>query len=197
VSQNAKQTTEQPQKSTRAFWDSCVGIGVCIFGIGFVIMLLADEISLRQSLTEANTGSVESVIHGGHRRTRNLLISHYVNGDRHTGRLSGIARGGWFIRAGAQIEIFYDPANPSQIRTNDIGVDSLAIWIVLIVLIPTAIIALISRIRNPHEEEAAEAPILTEEELEQDRKYRLRYTVKVGLAGFIIAMLSFLFLGAP
>jgi len=109
----------------------------------------------------------------------------------------GIARGGLFIRTGAQIEIFYDPANPSQFRAKNIGGELVVTLIVLIVFAPIVMIDMISKIKNPREEEAEEAPILTEEALEQDRKYRLRYTVKVGLAGFIIAMLSFLFLGAP
>jgi len=194
VSQNARQTTEQPQKSTASFWDSpYVGIVFCIFVIACVVIYIGYDISLRQRLTEANTGTVVRV----EMRAGNMLITHHVNDERYTGWLLGIPRGRLFVWEGAQIQIFYDPANPSQIRTNDISVGNLASWIVLIVLAPIVMIDMISKIKKPREEEAEEAPILTEEALEQDRKYRLRYTVKVGLAGFIIAMLSFLFLGAP
>ena len=125
VSQDAGQTsTLTKKKDTSSKIASSIALfkaigGLCLFVVCLAIIILANEIFLRLTLTEANTGTVvyASVSVSGN-ESLNVHVAHYVNGERYSGRLRGIARGSWDDRRGTQVRIFYNPADPRQIRTN-------------------------------------------------------------------------------
>jgi len=69
-------------------------------------------------MTEETEGVVARVIHG---RGRTLYITHSVDGEQYTSRLSN-----FFARInrerereGERVRIFYDPNNPARIRTDN------------------------------------------------------------------------------
>jgi len=131
VSQNTKQTSALAKnKDTKIFI-----VGFCIFAICFIIIIFVNEISIRRTLTEANTGRVVHVGVGMNNRG-SVQVTHYVNGERYTGWLRGM-RSSSGAREGMQFSIFYDPADPRRIRAATMGTADLfyAIWIVILVLL--------------------------------------------------------------
>jgi len=86
-----------------------------IFIICFTIVNIIYEIYLQRVMVVETTGVVTRTIIG--RLTDTAFAVHYVNGEWHEGRL----RNNWTVNmmAGQQIRIYYDSANPSQMRTDN------------------------------------------------------------------------------
>ena len=81
-----------------------------------------------------------------------VQVTHYVNGERYTGQLRGIALGGSDAGRGMSIRIFYNPSDPRQIRTTDISATDLVLWGAFVVLSLLFSIALISKAKEKWEE---------------------------------------------
>ena len=157
ISQNARQASTLTKKkdapSKLAFYLAlfkAIG-GLCIFVVGFTVVILANEIFLRLRLTEANTGVVTYRSLSARDEGR-VYVTHYVNDERYTGRLRGIARGGSDARRGAQIRIFYNRADPRQIRTNVMSIHTIIIIVVCVIFAPIFLATEISRIKKEWEE---------------------------------------------
>jgi len=131
VSQNTRQTSALAKKKNTS--SKITIVGLCIFFVCFAIITLADEIFIRRTLTEANTGRIAHVGVGMNNRG-SVQVTHYVNGERYTGQLRGLARSGF--RKGMQISIFYDPLNPHRIRATAMGTADFPLVILFVLLFP-------------------------------------------------------------
>jgi len=91
-----------------------LSIGIICFIIlaSRIIVFVAQEHSFRQSMTEETEGVVTQVIGGVH-------ITHSVNGEQYTSRLSNFFAERSNRREGERVRIFYDPNNPARIRTDN------------------------------------------------------------------------------
>jgi len=123
----------------------------CIFFVVLAAVLFADEIFIRLRATEANTGIVVHRGGGGPHGGGAAWVAHYVNGVRYTGRLRGFD-GSDAIRWMEEIRIFYNPANPRQIRPHDIKASQLFLAIGFGLLALLFLIALISKAKEEWEE---------------------------------------------
>jgi len=150
VPQNARQTsTPVKNKDTSSTIASPFG-AFCIFFVVLAAILFADAIFIKLRATEANTGRVVRISFGGPHGGGSVRVAHYVNGVRYSGRLRGF--GGSDARWMEEIRIFYNPANPRQIRAHDIRASELFLEIGFGLLALLFLIALISKAKEEWEE---------------------------------------------
>jgi len=152
VSQNVSQiSTPTKGKKTsslkeRVCEDTYFTIGFCIFLICLTMIIIVNEISLRLTLTATSTGNIIAV--RGQSR-QHMVVIHYVNGVQYVGRLRGLSRGSSDIRReGRQIQIFYNPSAPQQIRINATGASDIFATIIFVIVISFFIVLLIAKIKN-------------------------------------------------
>ena len=92
----------------------------CIGILYITVIFAAEERSFQQRTTEENAGVVTQVrssitISRAMHRDVRTYIAHYVNGNRHVGWTRDIR---WrTMREGMPIRIYYNPANPREIRS--------------------------------------------------------------------------------
>ena len=92
------------------------GFWACIFAAFFIFGYIYME-NLTQGMTNESTGVVTQVIRG---RGGSVTVEHYVNNNRYVGRLGNFLHER--LREGMQIRIYYDPADPRQLRSDNSAV---------------------------------------------------------------------------
>ena len=143
VSQKARQAMVQPEKG--AVDSIYLRIGFCIFTLCLVIITLAHEIFLRQRLTEESRGIVT--------HNNRAYVAHRVNGELYIGRLRGLGRASpMSTLSGMPLRIYYNPANPRQIRTYKGNGDKFIIFALLFFVTPYLLIIEIPKIKREWEE---------------------------------------------
>ena len=148
VSQKVRQAMVQPKRNIAPFRD-CIyfRIGFCIFTVCFAIISLTHEIFLRQRLTEESRGIVT--------HNNSAYVAHRVNGELYIGRLRGSARAGFMgVRRGMPLRIYYNPANPRQIRTYKGIEEKFIAFGLFFFAIPCFLIIEIPKIKKEWEERA-------------------------------------------